>query len=161
MGTGTSARRSVLTTLLTFALAAGAMAAGASMASHGPPSSIAHARDVPTHPAADAKDDAGTHGGPIERMHDAGRCDLTDVATLSGNWTHGDYVSAVAHSGKTGDVPGAARSDCGIPTVATQGGSPDQAARHATDGRSTADATSGPSVAEDHAAGAADDHLGS
>jgi hypothetical protein len=40
--------------------------------------------------------DAGVHGGPIERFHQAGSCDLAAVSSLPGNWTHGDYVSVVA-----------------------------------------------------------------
>jgi hypothetical protein len=39
--------------------------------------------------------DSGTLGGPIERFHGPGACDLIDVSALPGNWTHGSYVSAV------------------------------------------------------------------
>lgn len=63
-----------------------------------------------------------THGGPIERFHDTGPCDLTNVSSLPGNWTHGDYVSAVATGGDTGLVPEAAHSDCGKPMVAVDRG---------------------------------------
>jgi hypothetical protein len=57
--------------------------------------------------------DAGVHGGPIERFHDAGSCDLTAVGSLPGNWTHGDYVSAVAAGGHAAEIREAAWSDCG------------------------------------------------
>ena len=49
--------------------------------------------------------DAGVHGGPIERFHMAGSCDLTAVSSLPGNWTHGDYVSAVAANGYLNSDP--------------------------------------------------------
>jgi hypothetical protein len=68
---------------------------------------------------------AGIHGGPIDRFHGSG-CGLTNVSGLAGNWTHGDYVSAVATA--TGDstvIVQAAQSDCGKPMVAVNhGGSP-------------------------------------
>ena len=62
--------------------------------------------------------DAGVHGGPIERFHTAGSCDLTAVSSLPGNWTHGDYVSAVAANGNAALIREAAQSDCGKPMVA-------------------------------------------
>ena len=62
--------------------------------------------------------DAGVHGGPIERFHTAGSCDLTDVSSLPGNWTHGDYVSAVAANGSATKIREAAHSDCGKPMMA-------------------------------------------
>lgn len=68
-------------------------------------------------------DDEGVHGGPIERVHDAAACDLVDVSALPGNWTHGDYVSAVEALGDPELVPIAARSACGKPAHA--GGPPD------------------------------------
>jgi hypothetical protein len=68
---------------------------------------------------------SGIHGGPIDRFHGSG-CGLTNVSALTGNWTHGDYVSAVAMA--TGDstmIVQAAQSDCGKPMVAVNlGGSP-------------------------------------
>ena len=62
--------------------------------------------------------DDGVHGGPIERTHDPAACDLVDVSSLPGNWTHGDYVSAVEALGDPELVPIAARSACGKPAHA-------------------------------------------
>jgi hypothetical protein len=70
-------------------------------------------------------DEAGVHGGPIDRFHGSGSCGLTSVSALPGNWTHGDYVSAVAMA--TGDstmIVQAAQSDCGKPMVAVNQGAP-------------------------------------
>ena len=61
---------------------------------------------------------ADVHGGIIERFHKADGCGLVDVSTLQGNWTHGDYVAAVAALGDASLVPTAAHSDCGKPMVA-------------------------------------------
>jgi hypothetical protein len=70
-------------------------------------------------------DDGGIHGGPISRFHTVSACKLTDVSTLPGNWTHGDYVSAVAAGGDPAQVPLAAHSECGKPMVAVgHGGGP-------------------------------------
>src|SRR5881296_1914415 len=67
----------------------------------------------------------GVRGGPIDRFHGSS-CSLTNVSGLTGNWTHGDYVSSVAVA--TGDstmIVQAAQSDCGKPMVAIDhGGSP-------------------------------------
>lgn len=63
-------------------------------------------------------DEGGIHGGPISRFHAVSGCKLTDVSTLPGNWTHGDYVSAVEALGDSSLVPTAAQSDCGKPMVA-------------------------------------------
>jgi hypothetical protein len=69
--------------------------------------------------------DVGVHGGPIDRFQRAGSCDLTAVSSLPGNWTHGDYVSAVAAAGDPAQIPLAAQSDCGKPMVAVgHGGGP-------------------------------------
>ncbi len=69
--------------------------------------------------------DAGVEGGPIERFHHAGSCDLTAVASLPGNWTHGDYVTAVAVNGTPAQIQEAAHSDCGKPMVSVgRGGGP-------------------------------------
>jgi len=70
-------------------------------------------------------DNEGVHGGPIERVHDAAACDLVGLSALPGNWTHGDYVSAVEALGDPELVPIAARSACGMPAHA--GGSLDGA----------------------------------
>lgn len=67
-------------------------------------------------------EEAGVHGGPIDRFHNAGACNLVDVSTLSGNWTHGDYVTAVEKAGDPALVPQAAHSDCGKPMVAVNHG---------------------------------------
>ena len=73
-------------------------------------------------------DDAGTGGGPIERFHPAGACNLVSVSGLPGNWTHGDYVTAVAGSGDAAMISTAAQSDCGKPMVAVgHGGPPEHA----------------------------------
>lgn len=65
-------------------------------------------------------DDGGVHGGPKPRFHDRAECNLTDVSKLPGNWTHGDYVSAVAKSDPS-KVRDAAKSRCGKPSHAGKG----------------------------------------
>jgi hypothetical protein len=84
--------------------------------------------------------DAGVHGGPIDRFHTAGSCDLTAVSSLPGNWTHGDYVSAVAANGNSAEIQEAAHSDCGKPMVAVGhgGGPPAHALEHMATGRAQA-----------------------
>jgi hypothetical protein len=59
----------------------------------------------------------GNHGGPKPRFHDSSECKLVDVSTLPGNWTHGDYVSAVEKKDPS-KVQEAAHSRCGKPTHA-------------------------------------------
>lgn len=59
----------------------------------------------------------GVHGGPEPRFHDASECNLVDVSTLEGNWTHGDYVSAVEKQNPS-KVREAAQSQCGKPVKA-------------------------------------------
>jgi hypothetical protein len=66
-------------------------------------------------------DDGGVHGGPKPRFHDARECNLVDVSKLPGNWTHGDYVSAVAKADPS-KVRDAAHSRCGKPSHAGKGG---------------------------------------
>jgi hypothetical protein len=85
--------------------------------------------------------DAGVHGGPIERFHQGGSCDLKSVSSLPGNWTHGDYVSAVAGGGDPAQVPIAADSDCGKPMVSVghAGGPPAHALKHMAAGQAHAD----------------------
>jgi hypothetical protein len=75
--------------------------------------------------------DAGVHGGTIARFHDAGVCDLVSVGGLPGNWTHGDYVTAVTALGDAAPVVEAAHSDCGKPMHAGHGlGPPAHALKH-------------------------------
>jgi hypothetical protein len=112
-------------------LAAVAILAGLSVASEGgspaPVPSGAGDRGAPVSgkDAVEQANDAGVHGGPIERFHRTGACDLVDLGGLPGNWTHGDYVSAVAGLGDPALIPIAARSACGKPTVAVgRGGGP-------------------------------------
>lgn len=62
-------------------------------------------------------DEAGVHGGPIDRFHGSGSCGQTNVSALPGNWTHGDYVSAVAATGDSALIVEAAHSNCGKPMV--------------------------------------------
>lgn len=83
--------------------------------------------------------DAGVHGGPIERFHQSGACDLTNVSSLPGNWTHGDYVSAVAAGGNPALIRQAAWSDCGKPMVSVGhgGGPPAHALEHITEEEGT------------------------
>jgi hypothetical protein len=84
-------------------------------------------------------EDAGVHGGPIDRFHGSGSCGLTSIGGLPGNWTHGDYVSAVAATGDSTMIVQAAQSDCGKPMVAVDhggspiGGLPSEAAPQAKD----------------------------
>lgn len=67
-------------------------------------------------------EDGGVHGGPKPRFHDAGECNLVDVRQLEGNWTHGDYVSAVEKKDPS-KVREAAHSRCGKPNHAGRGAS--------------------------------------
>ena len=68
----------------------------------------------------DGQGGEGVHGGPVERFHGPG-CDLPSGADLSGNWTHGDYVSAWASTGDAERVQAAAHSRCGKPAHAGTG----------------------------------------
>jgi hypothetical protein len=124
MGEGTSGtRRSIVTTVLTFVVATMAMAAGASVSTHPNATPSTPVTPAPERARGGPKDAAAAHGGPIERVHEAAACDLTDTTALPANWTHGDYVRAVARSGKDLAVREAARSACGKPAVATAHGS--------------------------------------
>jgi len=112
-------RRSVLVIAAAFALAFSGAAAASVLGSGS--SSTPGAGD----PADKIEiENAGVLGGPIERFHGAGACDLIDVSALPGNWTHGSYVSAVEQAGDPSLVPVAARSDCGKPMVAVGHGGP-------------------------------------
>lgn len=84
--------------------------------------------------------DTGVHGGPIERFHQAGACDLPNVSSLPGNWTHGDYVGAVAAGGDPVQIQVAAHSDCGKPMVSVGhgGGPPAHALKHVAAGQAHA-----------------------
>lgn len=55
--------------------------------------------------------DDGVHGGSVARIHEG--CD--GVEGLEGNWTHGDYVSAVGAQSGPEAKKAAAKSDCGKP----------------------------------------------
>jgi hypothetical protein len=82
-------------------------------------------------------EDAGVHGGPIERFHVSGGCDLVGLAALPGNWTHGDYVKAVDALGDATLMVEAAHSDCGKPLKSVGhngGGPPAHALEHASKG---------------------------
>jgi hypothetical protein len=74
--------------------------------------------------ATPPEDDEDAHGGPIERFHGAAACDLVDTSPLPGNWTHGDYVTAVAGLGDPALVREAAHSRCGKPMVSLRKGPP-------------------------------------
>jgi hypothetical protein len=80
--------------------------------------SVLSAGPSPSASADNESDDGGIHGGPISRFHTVSACKLADVSALRGNWTHGDYVSAVGALGDSSLVPTAAQSDCGKPMVA-------------------------------------------
>lgn len=73
--------------------------------------------------ASAAPQDAGVHGGTISRFQ-GDACVLTSTSALHGNWTHGDYVSAVAADGSAVQIQEAAHSGCGKPTVAAKSGPP-------------------------------------
>lgn len=79
-------------------------------------------------------DDGGVHGGPKPRFHDAGECNLVDGSKLPGNWTHGDYVSAVAKKDPS-KVRDAAHSRCGKPTHAGKGRGPKDKDAQEKDGK--------------------------
>lgn len=86
---------------------------------------------------AEASEENGIHGGPIERFHAPGGCGLVSIGGLPGNWTHGDYVTAVDALGDATLVVEAAHSDCGKPTQAVGhgGGPPAHALAHALNHR--------------------------
>jgi hypothetical protein len=108
----------VLASLLLSGVVVASVVAGST---HSPNTS----RGAPSGRAGSSDAVTAIHGGPIDRFHGSG-CGLTNVSGLAGNWTHGDYVSAVAIA--TGDstmIVQAAQSDCGKPMVAVNhGGSP-------------------------------------
>jgi hypothetical protein len=138
-GEGGTVKRGVLTFVVMFVLAVSGIATAGVLAG-------SKADDK----AEGSEQDAGVHGGPIERFHTAGSCDLTAVSSLPGNWTHGDYVSAVAANGSPDQIREAAHSDCGKPMVAVGhgGGPPEHAIEHIAAGK-----THGGGEAEDEASG--------
>jgi len=122
-------KRGVLTFVVMFVLAlSGIATAGVLAGGHD---------DKADDKAEGNEQDAGVHGGPIERFHTAGSCDLTAVSSLPGNWTHGEYVSAVAANGNAAQIREAAHSDCGKPMVAVGhgGGPPEHALEHMAAGK--------------------------
>lgn len=130
-------RRRVLTFAVSFVLGVSGVATAGVLASRGSPS------DAPPTGSDNAEaneQDGGVHGGPIDRFHRAGSCDLTAVGSLPGNWTHGDYVSTVAAGGDADEIREAARSDCGKPMVSVGhgGGPPDHALEHKAAGQAHA-----------------------
>ena len=120
-------KRGVLTFVVMFVLAVSGIATA---------SVLAGAKDDKAK-AEGNEQDAGVHGGPIERFHMAESCELTAVSSLPGNWTHGDYVSAVAANGNAAQIREAAHSDCGKPMVAAGhgGGPPEHALEHKAAGK--------------------------
>jgi hypothetical protein len=106
---------------------------------------LAGAKDDKDDKAESNEQENGAHGGPIERFHTAGSCDLTAVSSLPGNWTHGDYVSAVAAKGNAAQIREAAHSDCGKPMVVVGhgGGPPEHALEHMAAGKAHAGGKAG------------------
>ena len=135
-------KRGVVTFVVMFVVAVSGIATAGVLAS----SSDDKADDK----AEGSEQDAGVHGGPIERFHTAGSCDLTAVSSLPGNWTHGDYVSTVAANGTPAQIQTAAHSDCGKPMVSVGhgGGPPEHALKHMAAGKTHAGDT-----AEDEGSG--------
>jgi hypothetical protein len=121
-------KRGVLTFVVMFVLAVSGIATAGVLAGAGDDK------------AEGNEQDAGVHGGPIERLHQAGPCDLTAVSSLQGNWTHGDYVSTVAANGNPAEIRLAAHSDCGKPMVSVGhgGGPPEHALDHMAAGKAHA-----------------------
>lgn len=115
-------RRGVLAFVVMFILGVSGIATAGLLAAGRSPTAAPPGQDD----NAEATDqDAGIHGGPIERFHNAGQCDLTAISSLPGNWTHGDYVTAVAADGTDVQITDAAHSDCGKPMVSVgHGGGP-------------------------------------
>jgi hypothetical protein len=131
VGSGGPAKRGVLTFVVMLVLAVSGIATAGVLAG---------AKDDKDDKAESNEQDDGGHGGPIERFHTAGSCDLTAVSSLPGNWTHGDYVSAVAANGNAAQIREAAHSDCGKPMVAVGhgGGPPEHALEHMAAGKAHA-----------------------
>jgi hypothetical protein len=105
-------RRLVLAVLASLILSGGAVASVFASSTHTPKPQPSDDRSERPEKA----DESVVRGGPIARFHGSG-CTLTNVSGLAGNWTHGDYVSAVAQSGDPTLIVQAAHSDCGKPMV--------------------------------------------
>lgn len=152
-------KRGVLTFLIMFVLAVSGIAtAGVLVGAKDDKAEEGLAR--PEHPTRNEKND-GVHGGPIERFHAAGSCDLTAVSLLPGNWTHGDYVSAVAANGNAAQIREAAQSDCGKPMVAIGhegGGPPEHALGHMAAGKAHAGGKAAQEGSETSESKHADEH---
>jgi|SRR5215207_1500430 len=131
-------RRRILTFLFTFVVGVSGIATAGVLAGAGDDKGEGNEQD------------AGVHGGQIDRFQAAGSCDLTAVSSLPGNWTHGDYVSTVAANGTPAQIQAAAHSDCGKPMVAVGhgGGPPEHALEQMAAGKAHAGGT-----AEDEGSG--------
>jgi len=116
-------RLTLVLAVMATVLVSGAAAAAVLAGSRSSPSPAAGLRSHRNESSAQAED-AGIHGGSIERFHRANPCDLTDVSALPGNWTHGDYVATVAAGGNPVLIQRAAMSNCGKPMVAVEHGGP-------------------------------------
>jgi hypothetical protein len=128
-------RRGVLAFVVTFVLGVSGVAMAGVLAGVGPsPHGSTHEDQT------EANEQGGVHGGLIDRFQKAGSCDLTAVSSLPGNWTHGDYVSAVAAGGDSAQIRDAAWSDCGKPMVSVGRGSgpPPHALEHMAAGKAHA-----------------------
>jgi hypothetical protein len=130
-------KRGVIPFVFAFVLGVSGLATAGILSAAGSPSP---GPSDPQDKAEATEQDAGVHGGPIERFQQAGACDLTSVSSLPGNWTHGDYVSAVAASADPTQIQAAAHSDCGKPMVAVGhgGGPPAPALEHMAAGQAHA-----------------------
>src|SRR5215204_6367047 len=93
-----------------------------------------------TRPSRTSRTPASTAGRSTGSTRPAGSCDLTAASSLPGNWTHGDYVSAVAENGNAAQIREAAHSDCGKPMAAAGdgGGPPEHAREHRAAGKAHA-----------------------
>jgi hypothetical protein len=137
-------KRGVLTFVVMFVVALSGIATAGVLASGHDDKAEGNEQNADEKAEANEQD-GGVHGGPIERFHTAGSCDLTAVSSLPGNWTHGDYVSAVAVDGSSAQIREAAHSDCGKPMVAVGhgGGPPEHALEHKAAGKAHAGGEAG------------------
>jgi hypothetical protein len=128
-------RRGVVTFVFAFVVGLSGVATAGVFAGGGSPSGPPN-----DHETEATEQDGGVHGGPIDRFQKGAPCDLTAVSSLPGNWTHGDYVSAVAADGDSAQITEAAHSDCGKPMVSVGhgGGPPEHALEHMAAGKAHA-----------------------